>query len=132
MTDAPKLKPCPFCGSEDVDDWGECTWSRPVKWMYCVECHCRGPRVMMGRGESDEGWMQRTIAAWNTRHTPPEVQSLVDALRECRDELDEYSRQEYPLDHPVHERYRQRDYDANPARVALTKWEAMTNATTKT
>lgn len=53
----------------------------------------------------------------------PEVQALVDALRQCRDELDEYSRQEYPLDHPVHERYRQRDYDANPARVALAKWE---------
>lgn len=37
----------------------------------------------------------------------------------ARDELDQYSRQEYPLDHPVHERYRQRDYEANPARLAL-------------
>lgn len=42
-------------------------------------------------------------------------------LVQARDELDEYSRQEYLLDHPVHERYRQRDYDANPARIALSE-----------
>ena len=47
---------------------------------------------------------------------------LADAmvgLEKCQAELDEYSHQEYPLDHPVHERYRQRDHDANPARVTL-------------
>lgn len=37
----------------------------------------------------------------------------------ARDELDQYSRQEYPLDHPVQVRYRKRDYEANPARLAL-------------
>jgi len=42
-----------------------------------------------------------------------------DALVECRDELDAYSQNEYPSDHPVHVRYRQRDYAANPARIAL-------------
>jgi hypothetical protein len=36
-------------------------------------------------------------------------------------ELDQYSLHEYPSDHPVHERYRQRDYDANPARIAIAK-----------
>ena len=39
------------------------------------------------------------------------------ALKECMDEIDDYIRQEYPIDHPVHERYRQRDFSANPARV---------------
>ena len=37
----------------------------------------------------------------------------------ARDELDQYYRREYPLDHVVHERGRQRDYDTNPARLAL-------------
>ena len=48
---------------------------------------------------------------------------LVEALRKCQQELDDYSAQEYPLDHPVHERYRKRDYDANPARAVLAKLE---------
>lgn len=51
----------------------------------------------------------------------PRVKALVEALGECQTELDDYSRQEYPSDHPVHERYRQRDYDANPARIALAQ-----------
>ena len=42
-------------------------------------------------------------------------------LVQSRDELDQYSRNEYPSDHPVHERYRKRDYNANPARIALAK-----------
>ena len=42
-------------------------------------------------------------------------------LVQSRDELDLYSQHEYPSDHPVHERYRKRDYDANPARIALAK-----------
>ena len=45
----------------------------------------------------------------------------VAGLEKCQEELDEYSRQEYPLDHPVHERYRQRDYDANTARATLAE-----------
>lgn len=42
-------------------------------------------------------------------------------LVQSRDELDLYSQYEYPPDHPVHERCRQRDYDANPARIAIAK-----------
>jgi hypothetical protein len=42
-------------------------------------------------------------------------------LVQSRDELDQYSQEEYPSDHPVHERYRKRDYDANPARIAIAK-----------
>ena len=54
-------------------------------------------------------------------HHDDVVRELITALEECRDELDAYSRQEYPGDHPVHERYRQRDFGANPARIALAK-----------
>lgn len=49
-----------------------------------------------------------------------ENERLREALTECESEIDAYIRQEYPLDHPVHERYRQRDFDANPARAALS------------
>ena len=56
-------------------------------------------------------------AAWMTAEG--KLEDAVQGLEKCQEELDEYSRQEYPLDHTVHERYRQRDYDANPARVTL-------------
>ena len=42
-------------------------------------------------------------------------------LVQSRDELDLYSQHEYPSDHPVHERFRKRDYDANPARIAIAQ-----------
>ena len=42
-----------------------------------------------------------------------------EALIECREEIDACIQHEYPLDHPVQERCRQRDYAANPARIAL-------------
>ena len=44
---------------------------------------------------------------------------LAAALSEAADEIDGYIRQEYPGDHPVHARYRERDFAANPARAAL-------------
>jgi hypothetical protein len=50
-----------------------------------------------------------------------EIKLLLAALLECQAELDAYSRQEYPLDHPVHDRYRKRDFDANPARIAIAQ-----------
>ena len=56
-------------------------------------------------------------SAWVTAEG--KLEDAVQGLEKCQAELDEYSRQEYPLDHTVHERYRQRDYDANPARITL-------------
>lgn len=45
----------------------------------------------------------------------------VEALKECQGELDQYSQNEYPSDHPLHVRYRKRDHESNPARIALAK-----------
>ena len=56
-------------------------------------------------------------SAWMTAEG--RLEDAVQGLQKCQAELDEYSRQEYPLDHTVHERYRQRAYDANPARITL-------------
>lgn len=53
------------------------------------------------------------------------IRGLLKALIQCRDEIDEYVKNEYPMDHPVHERYRQRDLAANPARMTLE--EALSN-----
>ena len=55
--------------------------------------------------------------AWMTAEG--RLEDAVQGLEKCQEKLDEYSRQEYPLDHTVHERYRQRDYNANPARITL-------------
>lgn len=49
-----------------------------------------------------------------------EREKWVKVVVECRDEIDSYIRLEYPSDHPVHQGYRQRDYEANPARIALS------------
>ena len=43
----------------------------------------------------------------------------IKAIEECRDEIDQCIRNEYPHDHPVQERYRKRDFAANPARIFL-------------
>ena len=45
----------------------------------------------------------------------------VDGLKECEAEIDAYIQYEYPHDHPIQERCRQRDYAANPARTTLAE-----------
>ena len=42
-------------------------------------------------------------------------------LKQCKEEIDDYIRQEYPQDHSLHERYRMRDFSANPARITLAE-----------
>ena len=74
-----------------------------------------------GLNSPDSRSWSATVPIGAAYHHDDVVRELVAALEECRDELDAYSRQEYPGDHPVHERYRQRDFDANPARIALAK-----------
>jgi chromosome segregation ATPase len=62
---------------------------------------------------------QYANAADHIKSLTAKLADAMEGLEKCQAELDEYSHQEYPLDHPVHERYRQRDYDANPARITL-------------
>ena len=49
------------------------------------------------------------------------LEKAVDGLRQCEAEIDDYIQHEYPGDHPVHARYRARDFDANPARTTLAQ-----------
>jgi len=62
---------------------------------------------------------QYANAADHIKSLTAKLADAMEGLEKCQAELDEYSRQEYPLDHSVHERYRQRDYNANPARITL-------------
>ena len=94
------------------DDWTRWKMGESID-VLAKERGCTRERMRHRLKRLDEG---RTVLALQAQ-----VRELREALEECRDELDAYSRQEYPLDHPVHERYRKRDYDANPARIALAK-----------
>ena len=96
-----------------------------------------------------EGWKARAADAEAERdaliHDVTEYQKIVaeltaegDALKaelaeavgvivECREEIDDYIRHEYPHDHPVQERYRERDFAANPARAFLARHQKETD-----
>lgn len=50
----PDLKPCPFCGSEEVATAGQ----YPYLWMFCESCYAGGPY------ETDA---EDAITAWNRR-----------------------------------------------------------------
>ena len=69
MTKPPELKPCPFCGSENLYVHTNIEESD----VFCPECETNGP-VHNSDAEA--------IAAWNTRTPDPAVLALVDAARE--------------------------------------------------
>lgn len=48
-----KLKPCPFCGSLDVEFDGV------FGCVCCMKCHCQGP-VAADEGLSIGAWVKRT------------------------------------------------------------------------
>ena len=45
----------------------------------------------------------------------------VTGLKQCQEEIDDYIWQEYPQDNSLYERYRMRDFSANPARTTLVE-----------
>lgn len=51
-----KLKPCPFCGSENVKAFTE--GFQAFSWVECMSCH----GMMMNNGTDKE-----SIEAWNRR-----------------------------------------------------------------
>jgi len=63
-----KLKPCPFCGSENLRIHN----GREVKYGYCTDCG-----AMAGWGGSEKAAVEK----WNTRRTPDPVKvALAEAL----------------------------------------------------
>lgn len=55
-----KLKPCPFCGSENLK------FDKCVCKVTCLDCYAKSPNISKFKkeGVSDE---EATILAWNTR-----------------------------------------------------------------
>jgi Lar family restriction alleviation protein len=52
------LKPCPFCGSENIE-------IAPIgEYVFCNDCYTIGPQE---HGNTSEEKIQRAIAAWNKR-----------------------------------------------------------------
>ena len=51
----PKLKPCPFCGSENVRD----NYDSGYFWVECVDCGCDGPRSFENYEWAIEKWNRR-------------------------------------------------------------------------
>ena len=96
-----ELKPCPFCGGEDIRYSLKVKGHRPTQYhavMYCNSCHCYGKRTRTdkvrhddykGRREiqDDEDYKATAIAAWNTRAdiADARVERLVEALRSIAD-----------------------------------------------
>ena len=86
----------------------ECLAGRELSEIDCATIRHAISHLTAFLGDADE---LTSLQAENKR--------MRGALKECEAEIDQYIRQEYPGDHPVHERRRRRDFSANPARVAL-------------
>lgn len=72
MTDKIKLKPCPFCGSSDVDACpeGERADGKPwyVYYVYCNNCRCEGPLINTnGCNVTHDAARKASIDLWNWR-----------------------------------------------------------------
>ena len=72
-----QLKPCPFCGSDNVDDW--------ETHVRCHKCGARGPWQWHVEGEDP---MVISANAWNTRAADAEVERLRAQLAAARAALE--------------------------------------------
>ena len=73
-----ELKPCPFCGSNNIDySIKTCSSYRGQYYiaMYCKECNCYGKRTLIKpiettrlEIEKNESYKELAIAEWNTRN----------------------------------------------------------------
>lgn len=69
-----KLKPCPFCGSTNV----EISPYGGAKAVACMDCFCRS-EIFEG-----ENTKEKAIAAWNRRAAPQSKVLTVDELRRMK------------------------------------------------
>lgn len=88
-----KLKPCPFCRSNTVNDTSipvDPEWEKPMYYWVCPECCTSGPICET---------LEEATKQWNTR-TPnknAEVLEMVEDLDECIDDLYHSVRTEYRI-----------------------------------
>ena len=80
------IKPCPFCGSLNVDvfsAFGEPSTDKNFMDVECIDCGAQG-----GLGEGEE----KAVAAWNKRAGNEAVYSELLALVKGLAESDNYAR----------------------------------------
>jgi Lar family restriction alleviation protein len=78
MSDAPELKPCPFCGGEA--EFHSLLPRYDDAFVRCPNCEIDGPRF--GGNDDREGSNAQAIAAWNTRAALREIKELEAKLAE--------------------------------------------------
>lgn len=86
MTDAPELKPCPFCGADHLSLtlWGESSIGSFYRWVQCQECFGQGPSAnSKSRNQDGDETDAAAVEKWNTRaHPDPAVfEQMREALR---------------------------------------------------
>lgn len=81
-----EIKPCPFCGSENIDYSIKTTNGGYHMSMYCKECHCYGARVLIKHFENgrflierNETYKELAIKEWNTRKP---IDKVIEQLEE--------------------------------------------------
>jgi Lar family restriction alleviation protein len=57
-----KLKPCPFCGSDDV-----ILRIREAAWVECNACHGKGAFVTFSREMIQKACGEKAVELWNRR-----------------------------------------------------------------
>jgi len=61
------LKPCPFCGSDNLK------FNKCASMIYCLNCGARNPRISKFLKDVTEE--EATILSWNTRADIKEVRT---------------------------------------------------------
>ena len=92
------LKPCPFCGYDEiqitVDENQGTKWGRAV----CFSCNAVGPEVRTGYDKSFEApWRAEAAAEWNRRASDTEIERLRAAAKLAPNELETWR---WVLPHP--------------------------------
>ncbi len=73
---APELKPCPFCGCDNLKIWDNS--------VECVNPNCGASGPDLGHCVGAK-CRTEAISAWNTRAIDPAVQELIDAYEDIMD-----------------------------------------------
>ena len=71
-----ELKPCPFCGSDDIDVTYTYIEGGVDYYAECTDCYCRG---------AWEPTPEKARAAWNSRPIEDKLQARIEALEWLRE-----------------------------------------------
>lgn len=83
MPDSPKLKPCPFCMSENVESWSAC--GKDEDFIHCNDCKASGPKGLTLEG---------AIKSWNDASTQIECWQKSKPVIDTADNIKESDHRE--------------------------------------